>query len=493
MSGSKIALGSLLLVAGVVGGLVLSGGLRLGHDGEAAPDFPKANPEFLRNLSAAFVEVAQKATPSIVTITSERVVRHPSPFENVPPEWRRWFGFEQPEPELRSRGLGSGVIVRADGIILTNNHVVEGAEEIRVVLPDRREVPAEIKGTDANTDVAVIQVHEAGLPAAPLGDSDKVQVGEWVMAIGSPFSESLQHTVTAGIVSAKGRRNLNIARYEDLIQTDAAINPGNSGGALVDLNGNVIGINTAIAARAGIMGMAQFAGVGFAIPINQARDVMEDLLAHGRVVRGYIGVNVQPVTPQMAAALKLPEPRGALVAQVTPDSPAQQAGIQRGDIILEFDGREVVDSASLANMASRTRPGTTVRLKLLRDGKERELRVTLQELPEEAEAAPQPRATEVRPRARLGLELQDLTPNLARRLGYEDAEGALVAATRPGSPAANAGLREGDLIQEVNRKAVTSVAEFEAEIEALGPGSTALLYVRRGDGTFYLPLQLPEE
>ncbi|HEX9638536.1 MAG TPA: DegQ family serine endoprotease [Acidobacteriota bacterium] len=498
MGSSKAVLAGLLILAGVVGGLVLSGALRLSQDGEAAPDFPQANPEVLRSLSTAFVDVAKRVTPSVVTITSERVVTNPhGSMEDLPPELRRWFGrfFEAPgEPEeFRSRGLGSGVIVRSDGIILTNNHVVEDADEIKVVLSDGREIDAEVKGTDPRTDVAVLKVGEKNLPAAPLGDSDQLQVGEWVLAIGSPFSENLQHTVTAGIVSAKGRRNLGIARYEDLIQTDAAINPGNSGGALLDLNGNVVGINTAIASRAGFAGMAQFAGVGFAIPINMARAIMEDLLQEGRVIRGYMGVNVQTVTPSVARALDLSEPHGALVATVVEGSPADQAGVKVGDVIVELDGKAVRDSNSLANQTSLTRPGTAVTIKLIRGGKELELRVTLEELPEEQEQARPAAAQTERPSSRLGLEVGELTPRLAERFGYENAAGVLVAGVRPGGAAFDAGLRDGDLIQEVNRRSVASVEQFQSEVDALKPGATALLYVRRGDGNLFLPLEIPRD
>ena len=498
MRNSKIVVGGLLLLAGLIGGLVLSGGLRLSHDGEAAPDFPQANPELLRSLSTAFVEVAKRITPSVVTITSERVVANPhAGLGELPPEMQRFFGRffgdpDQPE-EFRSHGLGSGVIVRSDGVILTNNHVVEGADEIKVVLSDGREVDATIKGTDQQSDVAVLKVDGQNLPAAPLGDSDQLQVGEWVLAIGSPFSENLQHTVTAGIVSAKGRRNLGIAKYEDLIQTDAAINPGNSGGALLDLNGNVVGINTAIASRAGLAGMAQFAGVGFAIPINMARAIMGDLLKEGRVIRGYMGVNVQTVTPAMAKAMNLSEPSGALVASVVDQSPADQAGIRRGDVIFELDGKPVSDSNGLANLTSLSKPGATVTVKLMRGGKQMQLRVTLAELPKEEPEVRRAGGSRERPRERLGLEVSELTPRLAERLGYEGEEGVLVADLQPAGPAAEAGLQEGDLIQEVNRHAVTSVPQFRAAIDKIEPGAIALLYIRRGNGNLFLPFEIPKE
>jgi serine protease Do len=471
--------------------MLLAGWLVLALAGPSAWAGPQ-DKEVARALSNAFAEAAQEVLPSVVTITSLKMVRFSSsdPFE-------RFFGepffWPFPSPHGRSipqRGLGSGVIVRDDGIILTNNHVVEDAEEISVLLADGRRFEAEIVGRDPKTDLAVIRIKAdekdlEDLPVATLGDSDALRVGDWVIAVGSPFQ--LSQTVTAGIVSAKGRSNLRLASYENFIQTDAAINPGNSGGALVDLEGRVVGINTAIVSRTGA-----YQGIGFAIPINMARSVMESILQYGRVIRGYLGVYIQDVTQEMAKALDMDEPHGALVSQVTEDGPADKAGVKDGDVILEVDGEPVKDSQDLRFRIAATPPGTEVELTVLRDGKRKTIKVELGELPEE-EMAEAPAGGGRDWEEKLGLELTRLTSRIRRELDLpDDVKGAVVESVEPGSPADEAGFRRGDVITEADRQPVDSPGDFWDILDEVPAGETILVRVFREEARLFLPLTIPE-
>jgi len=346
-------------------------------------------------IGAAFVEVAQATKPAVVNISTTKVIRYReeplSPFFEDP-FFRRFFGqdffreFRFPR-ERREQSLGSGVIVSPDGYIITNNHVVEKASEIRVLLGDKREFKGRVVATDPRTDVAVVKIPGDHLPTIPWGDSDKLRVGEWVLAIGNPFG--LNQTVTAGIISATGRANVGIADYEDFIQTDAAINPGNSGGALVNVRGELIGINTAIFSRSG-----GYMGIGFAIPSNMAREVMEALLKKGKVVRGWLGVQIQSVTPELARKFGQKTPQGALVAAVSDKSPAQKGGIRRGDIILEFAGKKIEDPEHLRKEVAHTEPGRRVPVKVWRGGCEVTLQVEIEELPKEVVMRPVPQPEE---------------------------------------------------------------------------------------------------
>jgi len=338
-----------------------------------------------------FVEVARATRPAVVNISTTKVIKYrggPStPFFDDP-FFRHFFGddffreFRIPR-ERREQSLGSGVIVNQDGYIVTNNHVVEGASEIKVLLGDNREFSGRVAATDPRTDVAVIKISEHNLPTILWGDSDRLQVGEWVLAIGNPFG--LTQTVTAGIISATGRANVGIADYEDFIQTDAAINPGNSGGALVNVRGELIGINTAIFSRSG-----GYMGIGFAIPSNMVREVMESLVKKGKVTRGWLGVQIQPLTPELAEKFGLKDTRGILVSDVSENSPAAEAGMKRGDIILEFDGKRVEDPVHLRNGVAHTEPGKKVPVKIWRKGKEMVLNVKIEELPKEVAMRPAP-------------------------------------------------------------------------------------------------------
>jgi len=437
-----------------------------------------------------FTAVAKAAMPAVVNISSARVVRGPergssSPFFSDPffqfffgEEFLQQFGVPR---ERRERSLGSGVLVKPEGIILTNNHVVEKATEVRVALADKREFSATIVGTDPKTDLAVLRIAGGPFPVLPLGDSDRVQVAEPVLAIGNPFG--LSQTVTQGIISAVGRANVGITDYEDFLQTDAAINPGNSGGALVNARGELIGINTAIFSQTG-----GYMGIGFAVPSNMAKTVMEQILKSGKVARGWLGLSIQDVTPAMSRSLGLTEPKGALVADVSPRSPAASAGLQRGDVILRVNDKPVEDSGHLRNLVAGIRPGTTISLTILREGKERRVPVAVADQPSERAPAREEAAPTEATRA-LGLILADPTSGLLRRLDLpRGAKGALVREVQPGSPAQEAGLRPGDLIQEVNRRPIRSAREFMEAVRQQ-KGKDLLLLVNRGGSTAFMVVE----
>jgi serine protease Do len=403
------------------------------------------------------------------------------------PFFRQFFGddfsgqFRVPR-EQRERSLGSGVIISPEGHILTNNHVVEGATEIKISLADKRELKANVVGTDSRTDIAVLKIDAKDLPVVTFADSSNVQVGEFVLAVGNPFG--VGQTVTMGIVSATGRGGLGIEDYEDFIQTDAAINPGNSGGAMINVHGGLIGINTAIISGAG--GGNQ--GVGFAVPVNMAREVMDHIIKHGRVIRGWLGVVVQPLTPAVAKAFALPgQPRGALISDVAPDSPASRSGLAKGDIILLLNGDPVTDSRTLSLKISMLAPGTTIRLKTFREGRERDVSVTLSELPVKAARTGQ---TGIPSSGfELGISVQPLTAQAARQLGLPtQTQGVLVDDIEPGSQAGDAGIRRGDVIQEVNHKPVTSPDEFQRLINQ-SRNQTILFLINRGGDHLFIAIE----
>jgi serine protease Do len=449
----------------------------------------------LNAMSQAFENAAAKVGPSVVSIFAEQVVQAGNG-QGMPDEslrdffgdqlFRRFFGDpSQGGGQRRTvRGLGSGVIVGRDGLILTNNHVVDKADRLTVVINDKKSYPAKVVGTDPQTDVAVIRVDAKDLPVAEFGNSDDVKVGEWVLAVGNPFQ--LMHSVTAGIISAKGRSSVGLADYEDFIQTDASINPGNSGGALADLDGRIIGINTAISSPSG-----GSIGLGFAIPINMARKVMDALLAKGQVVRGYMGVTMQSIDENMAQALKLKSTDGALVADIVPEGPADKAGIKRGDVVVAVDGAPVQEAVQVRNLVADGQPGKTMTLGLIRDGARLERTFTLGERPRErSDQTPQGERPDAASQQKLGLAVQDLTPDIARQLGFKDERGALVADVVPGGPADDAGLERGDLIQEANRIPVRSALDFERLARGLHAGDAIALLVRRGAGTAFLSLKI---
>src|SRR3984893_8141684 len=401
-----------------------------------------------------FAPIVKEVLPSVVNISSSKVVRTPNQFaQGLPddPMFRQFFGKQfgrGPEvpKQRREQSLGSGVIVSPEGYILTNNHVVDGATDVKVTLSDRRELKAKIIGTDPKTDVAVLKLEGANFPAITLGDSSKVQVGDYALAIGDPFG--VGQTVTMGIVSAKGRGNLGIEDYEDFIQTDAPINPGNSGGALINDRGELVGINTAILSH----GSGGNQGIGFAIPMNLAKDVMNQILDHGKVTRGYLGIVVQPITPAMAKALGQSEPKGVLVGDVSPKGPAQTSGVERGDIILDLNGKAINDSNELRNTIAMMQPGETATLKISRNGSARDIKVKLGELPGSKEQAQNERGDASKDGLE-GVSVENLDAETARELGLPaSTKGVVVTDIDPSSPKADSGLHKGDVIQEVNHQ-----------------------------------------
>ncbi len=435
-----------------------------------------------------FAPVVKQVLLNVVNISSSKVVRTNNQMPEgmqSDPFFQQFFGQgsgnRQDVPRnRREQSLGSGVIVSPEGYILTNNHVVDGATDIKVTLSDKRELKAKIVGTDPKTDVAVLQLEGANFPAITLGDSSKVQVGDYALAIGDPFG--VGQTVTMGIVSAKGRGNLGIEDYEDFIQTDAPINPGNSGGALVNDRGELVGINTAILSH----GSGGNEGIGFAIPVNLARSVMGQILDHGKVTRGYLGVVIQPITPAMAKDLGLNKLQGALVGDVSAKGPAQTGGVQRGDVILAINGNPVNDSNELRNTISMMQPGEAVKLQISRNGSIKDLNVKLGELPlskEEARSQPDGASKD----ALEGVSVENLDAETASQLQLpETVKGVVVTRIDPSSPKADSGLQKGDVIQEVNHQPVHNVTEFEHAMRKLEKGEGALLLVNRGGTTLFI-------
>jgi serine protease Do len=444
----------------------------------ASPDEPASR--------ISFAPVVKKVLPSVVTITSSRVVKtgFPGGDDGIPPMFRQFFGDQgdgngqsRRPRQQREQGLGSGVIVSPNGYILTNNHVVDHATTVTVIMPDRHEYNARVVGTDPKTDIAVLKVDAGSLEPITIGDSDKVQVGDYVLAVGNPFG--VGKTVTMGIVSATGRANLGIEDYEDFIQTDASINPGNSGGALVNDRGELIGINTAILAN----GSEGNQGIGFAVPVSVARNVMDQIVNHGKVTRAYLGVMAQEVTPSIAKAFHETEVRGALIGDVTPNSPAQKAGLEKGDIILDINGKPVNNSAELRMHVSLMAPGTKVDVKVFRGGAEKTLPLTLAEMPTETARTEQPESSSED--AMEGITVENVTAQAARQLRLPaTASGVVVTNVDPASKAADSGLRRGDVIQEVNHKPVRNTADFESAMR--NAKEATLLLVNRQGSTMYL-------
>jgi serine protease Do len=430
------------------------------------------------SINNGFASVVSAVLPAVVNIASSKIVRSQNeqslPF--VDP-LRQFFG-NRPPRERRERSLGSGVIVSPEGYILTNNHVVGGAAEIIVTLSDTREFKARIIGTDPQTDVAVVKLDLNNLPVFTLGDSSDVHVGDFVLAVGSPFG--LSQTVTMGIISAKGRINLGIEDYENFIQTDTAINPGNSGGALVNVRGELIGINTAILSSG-----TNNQGVGFAIPIDMAQQIMTQILKNGRVIRAYMGAWIQPVTPEYVRFFHLPKPEGVLLGDVEQGSPAAKGGLQRGDVIVEKNGEPIKDSQEFRMQIAMSAPGTMVKMKYFRDGGERNTAIKLTELPAKDQSF-QSSKESLMPGSLQGIDVEKLTPGAAHRLGLsEKSQGALVVNVEAGSPADNAGLQRGDVIQEINRKPIAEISDFQRAV-ANPTNSPVLLLVNRQGTTLYM-------
>jgi serine protease Do len=445
----------------------------------ATPSVSNGNISF----ASGFAPIIPKVVPAVVNISSTKVINNTqteAPFFNDP-FFRQFFGDQVPQQfntpgQQRAHALGSGVVISKDGYILTNNHVVEGADDVRVSLTDKREFKAHIVGTDPRTDIAVLKVDTDNLPTLTLGDSSNVQVGNFVLAVGDPFG--LSQTVTAGIISATGRGDLGIEDYEDFIQTDASINPGNSGGALVDTNGNLIGINTAILTGDGSQGNQ---GVGFAIPINMARTVMDQILKNGRVVRGYLGAWIQPVTPDISKAFGLKENYGALLGDVDPSGPAGKSGLQRGDIVLEMNGKRITETHDFRLNISMTAPNTPVDLKVFRNGVTKDYTVTLGELPNKPETDTAEKSESGS--ALQGLNVETLTPQIGEQLGLPAGTyGVVVDGVNPGSLAEEAGLQRGDVIQEVNHQKISNMTDFSQAVRQSN-NKPILMLVNRGGNT----------
>lgn len=494
MRTAGLPLTSLLFLAIVGLGCLNAGQSASGAEKDDAKS-PESALKLAHGLGQAFSHVAKTVRPSVVNITSikrlkvagrGRSLRDPW-FHNHP--FRDFFGndffdqfFRQQKPHegYEQRGLGTGVIVDKEGHILTNNHVVKGADEIQIKLYDGKTIKAKLVGSDDKTDLAVLKVTSGNLKPATLGNSDKLAVGEWVIAVGNPFG--LTQTVTAGIVSAKGRANVGIVDYEDFIQTDAAINPGNSGGPLVDLKGKVIGINTAIVSRSG-----GYQGIGFAIPINMAGTIMKSLMKEGRVDRGWLGVLIQNLDENLSKSFGHSGTQGVLIGDVTKDGPAEKAGLKPGDILLRFGGTEVRDVNHLRNLVAATAPGTSVAVEVVRERKKETLAVKVGQLEGNVSVAKNEDESE-----KLGLTVRALTPDIVRQLGLDEKEGVAVVAVAPGSAAADAGLRPGDVIVAVNGENVTDVASFRTasrkrnlkegiRMRVRSKGATRFVFLKRSE------------
>lgn len=456
-------------------------------------------------MAPGFPEIAKAVRPAVVNITPAKTLvreqrEHKGRDGRGPmDQMEEFFGFDFPrqfgpkrhspfdrEPSERGPhrgGMGSGVIISADGYVITNNHVVDSAKEVQVTLPDKREFTGKIVGADPKTDLAVVKIEAKDLPYVPWGDSSKLQVGEYVLAVGNPFG--LNSTVTLGIVSALGRGRMGITQYEDFIQTDAAINPGNSGGALVNTKGELIGINTAIFSQTG-----GYQGVGFAVPTSMAKPVFESLMKTGKVVRGYMGVAIQDLSPDLAKSFGLKNATGALISDVTADGPADEAGIKQGDVIVEYQGERVEDPAALQRMVTRTPVGTKAAVKVLRDGHDKELTIKVGEQPDTIKMAKADTSTD-ESAALAGIEVQAIDKKMARELGLnEKTKGVVVTNIDPDSSANDAGLREGDVIQEINRQEIKSIKDYEKIAATLKKDQPALLLINRRGASLFLTVKV---
>ena len=487
---------TVVVVAAFAGGALLSQGFRdwAGHAVFGASREPitiaqNALPVSLGNFANGFSAVIKPALPAVVNIRTSKIVKpqanQMSPMFNDP-MFRQFFGDQfgqggKPHAE-REQALGSGVIITPDGTILTNNHVIDGATDIKVQLSDKREFAAKLVGADPKSDVAVLKIEGKDLPTLPLGDSTQLNVGDLIFAIGDPFG--VGETATMGIVSATGRSQLGIEDYENFIQTDAAINPGNSGGAMIDIHGNLVGINTAILSHGGSGGNE---GVGFAIPMSMAKPVMDQILAHGKVIRGYLGVHIQDFSPELAKSFNFNQSGGVLIGDVSANTPAANAGLKKGDVIVKLNGQAESDSNDLRNTISQMSPGTQVKLDIWRDGKVQPFTVTLGELPkdkETAESSDDSSSGEIQ-----GIDVQDLTPEISQQLNLPSGtHGVVVTSVDPASAAAAAGINRGDLIQEINHKPVTSASQYR-QLMSGASGQPILLLINRGGITSFVVVE----
>jgi serine protease Do len=467
----------------------------------AGSTFAQSNPKAAKELSNAFSAASKEAMPAVVSIKVEKEIEagplsfgtpfgYNDPFGLFGDDLLRKFFGERMPPQQQTprkfyeRGQGSGFIISRDGYILTNNHVVGDVDKITVELQDGRKFEnAKLIGTDPDSEVALIKINGDNFPVLPMGNSDNIEIGDWVIAIGNPFG--LNETVTVGVISAVGRSNVHIAAYEDFIQTDAAINPGNSGGPLINLDGQVVGINTAIFSQSG-----GYMGIGFAIPINMARSIERQLKENGKVTRGYLGIYGQDVTPDMAELLKLKSSQGLIVASVEKGSPADKAGLKSHDVLLELNGKKIESYDSFRNDIAVLKPDSNVELSVLRDGVIRNVTVTLSERPREIAQSNQSKGQKKSQEA-LGLAVQNVTKDLAERFGYPIGEGVIVTGVVPGSPAGEAGIQPGDLIKSVNRQSVNSVDDFEKALN-MSKDNKIMLLIRRGEYSQFIIVRLTQ-
>lgn len=485
-----LVLALLFLFAGVAAGLTLSSRLGIMTNGEAGEKAAKtvtvkASPAVM-GLSDGLADVAGAVIPVVVNISTTKIVHQENPMTPFfnDPFFRKFFGDPNmaPNRDFRERSLGSGVIVSPDGYIITNNHVVAGADEISVSLPDKREFKGKIIGTDPRSDVAVIKIDASDLPSVTWGDSDKLRPGELVMAVGSPFG--LTRTVTVGIVSALGRANVGITDYEDFIQTDAAINPGNSGGPLVNMEGQLVGINTAIFSRTG-----GYQGIGFAVPSSMAKQVMDSLIKTGKVVRGWLGVSVQDLTPELAKQFGVPDVKGALIGEVVEGSPAMKAGLKQGDVVVGYGGKQVDDSGHLRNMVAATPVGRKVEFDIIRDKKKETLTVAIGELPKEMAGA-EGGEVSVQNSVLAGVKVVPLTAELREKLGLDKSvTGVVVSSVEPGSTAEDAGLAAGDVIASINRQEVKNVDDYNKLASGLERDEPVLLLINRKGSMLWMSIE----
>jgi serine protease Do len=494
---SSLRLGAFILLAGVILGLIIASGLHVTKSSQSSPtqspiaiilgsqELAPKRLLSLQNTSDAFVAIAELVVPTVVAIQSSRLVTS-ADLERFHDreELRDFFRFRVPH-EFRQLGSGSGIIVSREGHILTNVHVIEGSEKIRVTLYDNREFEAKIVGLDPLTEVAVLKIEAENLPVARLGDSDKIKVGEWVLAIGNPLE--LRSTVTAGIVSAK-ERQIDIIRdtysVENFLQTDAAINPGNSGGALVNLHAEVIGVNTAIATETGYN-----AGFGFAIPINLARKIMSDLIQKGRVERGYLGVAMQNIDEKKARALSIGQPRGVFIDRVFENGPAAVAGVKPKDVIIKIDNREVNKSNQVQAIVAEKSPNESILLTLFRKGQQIEVNVKLGQ--RETETVELARNVDVKKYSQLGISCEAITRERARELYYFGKIGVVVTNVERWSPADEAGIREDDIIVEINDLPIRDKADFYRVVSGLDDGSVSIFTIVRGEEEFHIFVETP--
>ncbi|MBI4710808.1 MAG: DegQ family serine endoprotease [Nitrospirae bacterium] len=479
---------AIAIVLGIVIGTNLGRFLpkKMTYPGVYAPRVPGD----LARESAAFSDIVKSLGPAVVNISSTKTIRR-----NVP--LPRMFDFDSPfndffEPfrvpkKWKEQSLGSGVIVSSDGYIITNYHVIEKADEIKVTLFDKKDYTGKVIGSDPKSDIAVLSISAKDLPAIKWGDSEKISVGEFVLAFGNPFS--LSNTVTMGIVSAVGRANVGIADYENFIQTDAAINPGNSGGPLVNIKGEMIGVNTAIFSRTG-----GYQGIGFAVPSNMAKSVMTQLIREGKVTRGWLGITIQNFTPELAREFGLGKAAGALVTDIMKGSPAEKAGLRRGDIILELNDREIKNVETLRNTIAQSSVGSRIKLTVMRDGKELTFNATITEFPQDL-AQVVPKESEEKysyqENAVAGFSVVNLTPEIAKQLGLsKDDKGVVIIKVEPYTAAEDAGLRKGDIIQEINKKGIRNIYDFNDVVGKVKKGDTLLLYINRSGNKLYITLKV---